>query len=117
MLDVTEADLRNGDAVHTVVTHDGEVIEFEGRTLEPDSSTFTEQRYYVIRGNGAEYRNSFIHGLVADGSAVTVDIRDVDTVEVDRFDLPKTMLIVGGTAAVLCGAFMLYIGHQYGDSS
>jgi hypothetical protein len=116
MLGVEEAELENGDAVHRAVTLDSDTVVFEGRELRPDSNTFTGQRYLIIEGNGAEYRDGLVTGLLVDGSELTLDVEDLQAVEVERFDLVKTSLYVGGTLVVVSGVLLILIHDAFKDT-
>ncbi len=94
--------------IYRVITTDADTVEYAGREVESVvSSTFSEEEFPRFSGRGASLVNGEIHGVLGDGSSMTVPYGDVSMMEIDASDTGRTVLLV--SAAVIASGFLVYI--------
>ena len=93
MLTPEEAKLKTGETVYSVIETDGDTVSFAGYRVLDTLLNVPDENPIVFDGEGAVFNDSLIRGVLSDGSERIINIDSVVVVEVDRFDLARTIFI------------------------
>jgi hypothetical protein len=93
MLTLEEAELETGETVYSVIEMDGDTVSFAGYCVIDTVHNGRDEGSIVFDGEGAVFRDSLIQGVTSDGTERIINIDSVAVVELERFDLARTIFI------------------------
>lgn len=109
-----ETDLRVGETVYRLETLEGDTVSYVALGFtRTGHSSLRDVEYLLPYGKGGEYDGAFVHGVLRDGTERYVNIELISMIEVNRFNISKTLLY-GTGIAVFAFLVLLTAGDGWG---
>ena len=113
ILTVTEAELKEGETVYSVICLDDDSISFIGYRVTGLSYSYLQEEFLTIEGEGAVFSRDIIIGVMSDGSDRAISVDSVSVLEVDRHNTGKTILYAAVIGVVASGICLLAIMNSF----